>query len=103
MQSIPLWAYDGSATSPDIYDPQDRTKPSPLCKYPKVGCSCRNPEYNTGHSADPFPVYYTVRRCSDDDVRVSLNLFYQKDGFNYGLKYGHDLSGQLSPLDFREC
>lgn len=30
----------------------------------------------------PFPTYYTVTQCWQDEVRVVYNLYYQKDGWS---------------------
>lgn len=85
IDSYPTWAYDGTPTNPDDYIPQDRTPPEPRCVYPNVGCKCRQPGVPAGNPGPDFPVYYTVTRCSDTDVRVALNLFYEKDGAAVGL------------------
>ncbi|KAL8829941.1 MAG: hypothetical protein Q9170_005962 [Blastenia crenularia] len=78
--SIPTWAYQGSPTTPDIYDKNHQTKPAKRCMYSNVGCDCRKPDISIGHAAPEFPVYYTLRKCSDTEVRVTFNLFYEKDG-----------------------
>ena len=46
-----------------------------------VGCHCRNPGVSAGNPSPAFPVYFTVKQCSDTEIRVSHNLFYEKDGF----------------------
>lgn len=77
---IPTWAYSGTLSSSDIYYPQNRTLPAKRCMYNNVGCDCRQPGVPIGHPAPAFPIYYTIRKCSDTEVRVTFNLFYEKDG-----------------------
>lgn len=87
----PTWAYGGSPTKGDVYDDGHKTKPAGQCEYPNVGCKCRNPDVDIGNAGPAFPIYYTFRRCSDTEVRVVYNLFYEKDGANFGvIKTGHD-------------
>ena len=88
--SIPTWAYSGSPSSNDIYDTAHRTPAAPRCNFPNVGCNCRNPDTGIGNPSPDFPVYYTYQKCNDNEVRVSLNLFYEKDGFIDVVEYGHD-------------
>jgi Necrosis inducing protein (NPP1) len=88
---IPDWAFSGTPDSSDIYDSAHQTKPAPQCSYPDVGCNCRNPGVAIGNPAPPFPIYYTFGKCSDTEVRVAYNLFYQKDGATVGpIQTGHD-------------
>lgn len=45
-----------------------------------------------GNPSPVFPVYYTYRQCNTGDIRVSLNLFYEKDGaYLFGQDTGHEL------------
>ncbi|RAH73005.1 uncharacterized protein BO66DRAFT_418480 [Aspergillus aculeatinus CBS 121060] len=78
----PTWAFGGSPDSPDVYDAAHQTAPGPQCEYPDVGCECRNPGVDAGNPgpASAFPIYYTVQRCNETEVRVVYNLFYEKDG-----------------------
>ena len=76
----PTWAFGGSPTSNDMYDSSHKTPAAAQCEYPDVGCKCRNPGVAINNRALDFPVYYTFKRCSDTEVRVSYNLFYEKDG-----------------------
>ncbi|OJK04873.1 hypothetical protein ASPACDRAFT_74438 [Aspergillus aculeatus ATCC 16872] len=78
----PTWAFGGSPDSPDVYDAAHQTAPAPQCEYPDVGCECRNPGVEAGNPgpASAFPIYYTVQRCNETEVRVVYNLFYEKDG-----------------------
>lgn len=87
-----MWAYQGGPHSYDTFAPENRTYPSKRCPYPNVGCDCRQPEVGIGNATPLFPLYYTIRQCSDIDVRVALNLFYEKDGaIASGIDLGHDL------------
>ncbi|PYI17486.1 UPF0047 domain protein [Aspergillus violaceofuscus CBS 115571] len=77
----PTWAFGGSPDSPDVYDDAAHpTAPAPQCEYPDVGCGCRNPGVDAGNPGPAFPIYYTVQRCNETEVRVVYNLFYEKDG-----------------------
>ncbi|KAF9886476.1 hypothetical protein FE257_011383 [Aspergillus nanangensis] len=76
----PTWAFRGSSAAADVYDDAHKTVPAAQCEYPNVGCNCRNPSVGSGNPGPEFPVYFTVRRCNDTDVRVVYNLFYEKDG-----------------------
>ncbi|KAI9354852.1 hypothetical protein DFJ73DRAFT_623891 [Zopfochytrium polystomum] len=87
---IPTWAFSGSPSSPDVFDAQHKTPSAGQCQYPNVGCGCRNPGVPIANPAPPFPIYYTFARCSDTEVRVAYNLFYEKDGAKFGLiETGH--------------
>ncbi|KAF3396420.1 hypothetical protein F1880_006584 [Penicillium rolfsii] len=87
----PTWAFGGSPTTADIYDDAHKTPAAPQCEYPNVGCKCRNPGVGIGNRGPAFPVYYSYRRCSDTEVRVVYNLFYEKDGATFGaIETGHD-------------
>lgn len=76
----PTWAFGGSPTSNDVYDSSHKTPAAAQCEYPDVGCKCRNPGVAINNRAPDFPIYYTFKRCSDTEVRVAYNLFYEKDG-----------------------
>ncbi|PIG69109.1 hypothetical protein AARAC_009581 [Aspergillus arachidicola] len=76
----PTWAFGGSPTSNDVYDSSHKTPAAAQCEYPDVGCKCRNPGVAIKNRAPDFPIYYTFKRCSDTEVRVAYNLFYEKDG-----------------------
>ena len=87
----PTWAFGGSPTTNDTYDALHKTAAAPQCQYPNVGCSCRNPGVPIGNQGPAFPIYYTYQRCNDTEVRVAYNLFYQKDGAQFGtIATGHD-------------
>jgi hypothetical protein len=44
-----------------------------------------------GNRGPAFPIYFTYKRCSDTEVRVVYNLFYEKDGAEViGIETGHD-------------
>ena len=67
--------------------------------YNNVGCECRKPEIGIVNRAPPFPVYFAIRQCSPTEIRVTFNLFYEKDGaicfvdvsHPVGFDVGHDL------------
>ncbi|OQE35404.1 hypothetical protein PENCOP_c013G07540 [Penicillium coprophilum] len=87
----PTWAYGGSPDTGDIYDDAHKTPGVGPCEYPDVGCNCRQPGVDIGNPGPQFPVYYTYQQCSDTEVRVAYNLFYEKDGANFGvIKTGHE-------------
>lgn len=96
---MPTWAYQGSPTTPDTYNPQSRTKPAKRCWYNNVGCDCRQPGLSIGNAAPAFPVYYAIRQCSDTEVRVTFNLFYEKNGAicweTIGLPHPYDVGHDL--------
>jgi hypothetical protein len=77
----PTWAFGGNPTrhNGDTYNITHQTPSQPLCKYPDVGCGCRNPGVSEGKGPQ-FPVYYTYAKCSREEVRVSYFLFWEKDG-----------------------
>lgn len=57
-----------------------------------MGCNCRKPGVAIGNPSPVFPVYYTYKQCNAGDIRVSLNLFYEKDGAHvFGQDTGHEL------------
>ncbi|KAB8075779.1 hypothetical protein BDV29DRAFT_171251 [Aspergillus leporis] len=76
----PTWAFGGSPTTNDVYDSNHKTPAAAQCEYPDVGCKCRNPGVEIGNAGPKFPIYYTSKKCSDTEVRVVYNLFYEKDG-----------------------
>lgn len=91
LPCLPTWAFSGTPDKPDIYDADHKTPPAPQCEYPDVGCGCRTPGAEVGSAVEPFPVYYTVKRCSEGEVRVAYNLFYEKDGADaVGIETGHE-------------
>lgn len=66
-----------------------------------MGCNCRKPGVAIGNASPVFPVYYTYKHCNAGDIRVSLNLFYEKDGaIVIAPDTGHDLYVPLAPLFF---
>jgi hypothetical protein len=87
----PTWAFGGSPTSNDVYDSNHKTPPAAQCEYPDVGCKCRKPGVAIGNVGPEFPIYYTFKKCSDTEVRVVYNLFYEKDGAKVGvIDTGHN-------------
>lgn len=57
-----------------------------------MGCNCRKPGVAIGNPSPVFPVYYTYNQCNTGDIRVSLNLFYEKDGaYVFWEDTGHEL------------
>ena len=95
--SIPTWAF-GTDKSNQTLDAAHRTKAAERCLSSSPAdttylyCFCQHPTSDIGQKSPDFPIYFSVKRCSDSDIRVSLNLFYQKDGYTLGwLKdTGHD-------------
>ncbi|KFY40815.1 hypothetical protein V494_03313 [Pseudogymnoascus sp. VKM F-4513 (FW-928)] len=80
VPTYPTWAFSGSPDTADVYDSAHQTVPAPQCDYPDVGCNSRNPGVATGNQGPRFPLYFTTKKCSDTEVRVAYNLYYQKDG-----------------------
>ncbi|KAB8264581.1 hypothetical protein BDV32DRAFT_117245 [Aspergillus pseudonomiae] len=76
----PTWAFGGSPTTNDVYNINHKTPAAAQCEYPDVGCGCRKPGVPINNAAPDFPIYYTFKRCNDNEVRVAYNLFYEKDG-----------------------
>ncbi|KAJ5765205.1 hypothetical protein N7520_004764 [Penicillium odoratum] len=86
----PTWAFGGSPNTSDTYDATHKTPAAAQCQYPNVGCNCRNPGIDSGNPGPAFPVYYTFQRCTETEVRVVYNLFYEKDGATFGfIQTGH--------------
>lgn len=84
----PTWAFSGSPTTPDVYDLEHQTAPAPQCDYPDVGCDCRNPGVPINNPGPAFPIYFSYRKCNDNEVRVAYNLFYEKDGATVSISLG---------------
>ena len=85
----PTWTFGGSPDAPDIYDSSHQTPGVNGCRYPDVGCGCRNPGVPIDNIGPPFPIYYTYAMCSNSEVRVIYNLFYEKDGADWIVNTGH--------------
>jgi hypothetical protein len=66
-----------------------QTPSSSLCDCPNASCTCRHQEVPISNLDPRFPVYYTYQKCTDVDIRVAYNLFYQKDGFASNGISGH--------------
>lgn len=68
--------------SPALVDGrQHGTQPN---KWPDAATGCPAP--NT-----PFPTYYNIKRCSDNELRIIYSLYYQHDGFsNLLIAKGHE-------------
>jgi hypothetical protein len=79
---MPTWAFGGqpNQNNGDTYAADHQTPGAGSCFYPNVNCGCRIPNTPKGSKTPDFPVYYTYNRCSDNEVRVSYNVFYEKDG-----------------------
>ncbi len=64
-----------------------------------VGCDCRNPDLESGNPTPALPVYFAIKQCLETEIRITLNLFYEKDGaicwFDtthiFHIDVGHDL------------
>ncbi|KAF7557395.1 hypothetical protein G7Z17_g649 [Cylindrodendrum hubeiense] len=80
----PTWAFGGNPNqhNGDVYDSDHQSPGGDECQYPNVGCNCRTVGASS-RKGPQFPIYYTYNKCSDSEVRVSYNLFYEKDGFNW--------------------
>jgi hypothetical protein len=88
---IPTWAFGGAPDLNDTFTADHQTPAAPQCDYPNVGCNCRNPGVGIGNPSPPFPIYYSFKKCNDNEVRVAYNLFYEKDGAEFiGIETGHN-------------
>ncbi|KAM0645877.1 hypothetical protein ACHAQF_000194 [Verticillium nonalfalfae] len=43
------------------------------------GCADPGPWNGVNSPGNPFPVYYTVRQCNDNEWRVAYSIYYKKD------------------------
>ncbi|KAL7275473.1 hypothetical protein RUND412_001580 [Rhizina undulata] len=71
--------YPVSALQPDgSQTPYAEMKP-----YPQTGGGgCPDASLPAVHNPGPaFPVYYVYKKCSDSEIRIAYNLYFQKDGF----------------------
>ncbi|KAI5785845.1 hypothetical protein EDC01DRAFT_190119 [Geopyxis carbonaria] len=82
--SRPIWHFGKSKGHKPCYPSpalingaQHGTKPD---RHPHAGTGCADPG-PTGRS-NPFPTYFTVTRCADDEVRVVYSLYFSHDGFS---------------------
>ncbi|KAF8463426.1 hypothetical protein BDZ91DRAFT_731575 [Kalaharituber pfeilii] len=91
--SRPLWHFGKSMGNKPCYPNhcfnsagrQHGVKPT---KWPNAASGCPDP--GPDGCGNPFPTYYTVTRCSDTELRVVYNLYFQKDGWsNVVLAKGH--------------
>lgn len=95
LAAAPMWFFGQAMNRPPCYptsatDSSGRqTGSAALCSWPDAGCNCRNPGVGIGNAGPSFPVYFTFRKCSDTEIRVAYNLFYQKDGFTPSGLFGH--------------
>ncbi|RPA79350.1 hypothetical protein BJ508DRAFT_308453 [Ascobolus immersus RN42] len=53
--------------------------------FPLAGSGCPDPGVPVGSLNDttPFPTYYTITNCTDTELRIVYNMFFQKDGFAF--------------------
>jgi hypothetical protein len=95
VAAAPMWFFGQAMKQPPCYpreavDPSGKQTPSAaLCAWPNAGCHCRNPGVGIGHAGPSFPVYFSFSKCTDTEVRVAYNLFYEKDGFQTAGINGH--------------
>jgi hypothetical protein len=89
-----MWFFSTALGHPDCYPTWaflpngTRTPPAPLCNWPDTSCGCRTPlseGVQPGNPGPQFPIYFSVKQCSENDIRVAYNLFYEKDGFAVGM------------------
>lgn len=96
MAAQPMWFFGQAMNQPPCY-PTHAVNPSSgaqtprggLCGWPNAGCNCRTPGVAIGNAGPSFPIYYSFKRCRDDEVRVAYNVFYEKDGFTPDGIFGH--------------
>jgi len=95
IAAAPMWFFGQALNQPPCYptnalDGSGNQVPSGgLCNWPNAGCNCRTPGVPISNPGPSFPVYFTFQKCTDTEVRVAYNLFYQKDGFNPDKIFGH--------------
>lgn len=59
--------------------------------WPDAGDNCVDP--GPPGKGRPFPTYWNVKRCGEDEVRVVYSLYFQHDGFsNVLVARGHSAS-----------
>ncbi|CCX33375.1 hypothetical protein FPQ18DRAFT_287940 [Pyronema domesticum] len=75
--------YPSSALTAD--GKQQGTPPN---KWPDASTGCADP--GPRGAGNPFPTYWNVKKCQDDEIRVIYSLYFQHDGFsNVLLAKGH--------------
>lgn len=95
LAAAPMWFFGQALNQPPCYPTSatdsggGQTPAAGLCAWPNAGCGCRNPGVGIGNAGPSFPVYYSYQKCTDGEVRVAYNLFYQKDGFTPNGLFGH--------------
>lgn len=90
MAARPIWHFGQSRGNRPCYPSealingeQHGTKPA---RFPNAGGDCRAPGVPAGHSdmSDPFPTYFTVDRCGENEIRAVYSIYYEHDGFDTG-------------------
>lgn len=95
IRAAPMFFFGQAMNQPPCYptfaiDSSGAQTPSgEPCAWNNAGCNCRTPGVGIGNPGPSFPVYYTYQKCSDTEIRVAYNLFYQKDGFSPDGVFGH--------------
>ncbi|KAH8809590.1 hypothetical protein DL96DRAFT_1536251 [Flagelloscypha sp. PMI_526] len=95
-EAIPLFHFSKGACYPGHpLDANGNVKDAAArYNWPKAdGSTCADPGGDHA-AANPYPIFFTVRKCSDIDIRVTYNLYWAKDGFKTALAgHGHDWEG----------
>lgn len=86
MASRPMWHFGRRAGKEPCYPSealingqQHGTSPP---KWPNSRGECASPGVPAGHPdmSNPFPNYFTVDRCGEDELRVVYSVYYSHDG-----------------------
>lgn len=88
---IPTWATTNGGQTPS----------AALCNFPNMGCNCRTPGVGIGNPTPAFPVYYSVRTCDPNMIRVQYSVFYEKDGSNPEGVGGHRYDWERVVVEWR--
>ncbi len=78
------------------FRPDGSKRPAAASELWPIISTCKQTDLKARGWGPPMPVYYNMRWCpnnsgrgaSGSEIRVSYNLFYEKDGFKSG--FGHD-------------
>lgn len=91
--SRPLWHFGQSQSRAPCYPTWALTpdgKQAGVNPGPWSDASSGCPHPGPYGLSNPFPTYYTVSYCGDDELRVVYNLYFQKDGWsNTLISLGH--------------
>lgn len=95
LAAQPMWFFGQTLGNPPCYptaaldSDNDQVASGNLCFWPNSGCNCRNPDVPVGNAGPSFPVYFSFKQCTDKEIRVAYNVFYEKDGFRPAFLGGH--------------